>query len=525
MRRFLLSADAVRDAAAVHGDAILIEDGCIAAVGEAARLRRPGLAEQSMGGVVIPGLRDAHLHPVGHAATLHHLSLAGADDLAAVAEALGAAAAGQPPGTAVLALRLDDEALAEGRLPDRSLLDRAAPGHPVLVVRHCGHIAVANSAALEAAGIGPATPDPPGGSLDRDASGRPTGVLRETAVAPVAAALEPLLPPLQAGHLTAAVGALAGVGLTGLGAIVAAGPGLWGGGPSELDLLLEAAADLPLPLRALVITGTPAGLEAAARRLEAAGPMVSFLGLKAFADGSLGGHTAALRRPYADRPASCGTLRLEPAWAREMIRAALSLGGVVAVHAIGDAALGRVLDAFEAAIAAGADPSRLRVEHASVVPPGDLERLAGLGVTACIQPSFLPADSAWLEARLGPDRLPYAYNFGTLAAAGVPLAGGSDCPVEPPHPLWGMASARDRAGFRPQEALGAAAALELFTAGAARAIGDQAALEPGDPATFTVLDGDPVASAADGLRRLRVLATFVGGREVVPSRDPPAWRD
>ena len=160
----------------------------------------------------------------------------------------------------MLALRLDDEALAEGRLPDRALLDRAAPGRPVLVVRHCGHIAVASTAALEAAGIGPDTPDPEGGSLDRDDRGRPNGVLRETAVAPVAAALQPLLPPLSPGDLAAAVASLAGVGLTGLGAIVSIDQGLWGGSGSELDLLLEAARDLPLPLRVLVIAADPGEL-------------------------------------------------------------------------------------------------------------------------------------------------------------------------------------------------------------------------------------------------------------------------
>ncbi|MFH1330820.1 MAG: amidohydrolase family protein, partial [Actinomycetota bacterium] len=415
--------------------------------------------------------------------------------------------------------------LAEGRLPDRGLLDRAAPGRPVLVVRHCGHIAVASTAALEAAGIGPGTPDPEGGSLDRDDRGRPTGVLRETAVTPVAAALRSLLPPLGPNDLAATVASLTGVGLTGLGAIVSTDQGLWGGSGSELALLLEAAPALTLPLRVLVIAATPAELEAAAGRLGDAGPMVSFLGLKAFADGSLGGHTAALRRPYADRPGNTGTLRLDPAWAAPMIRTAASLGGITAVHAVGDAALSRVLDIFEGAVAAGIDPTRLRVEHASLVPPQDLERLAALGVTACIQPSFLPSDSPWLEARLGRERLPFAYNFRSLADAGVPLAGGSDCPVEPPHPLWGMASARDRAGFRPQEALPAAAALALFTTGAARAIGEEAGLTPGSPATLTVLDGDPVAVGAEELRRMRVVTTFVGGREVAVPEGMPAWRD
>ena len=525
MPPFLLTAATVRDAGGVRGDALVIDGGTIAAVGQASRLRRAGLAERHLAGVVVPGLRDAHFHPVGHAAALHRLSLAGAPDLAAVADLVAAAAAAQPPGGAVVALRLDDEALAERRLPDRDLLDRAAPGHPVMVVRHCGHIAVANTAALAAAGIGPGTPDPPGGSRDRDDRGRLTGVLRETAVAPVAAALRSLVPPLAPRDLVAAVASLAGVGLTGLGAIVSTDQGLWGGGGSELDLLLEAAPDLPLPLRALVIAASPGELEAAARRLGAAGPMVTFLGLKAFADGSLGGHTAALRRPYTDRPETAGTSSLDPAWAAEMIGAAADLGGITAVHAIGDAALGRVLEVFEKAVAAGLDPARLRVEHASLVPPEDLRRLAALGVTACIQPAFLPADSPWLADRLGPGRLPYAYNFRTLADAGVPLAGGSDCPVEPPHPLWGLAAARDRAGFRPEEALTAAEALALFTTGAAGAVGEDARLVPGAPATLTVLGGDPVAATPAELRRMATPAVFVAGREITPPAGSVAWKD
>lgn len=525
MPSWLLTVRAGRDASSLRGNAVLVENGSIAAVGEAGRLRRPGLAEHHFDGVVVPGLRDAHFHPVGHAAALHALSLAGAASLADISRMISAAAAEQSPGTAILALRLDDEALGERRLPDRALLDQAAPGRPVLAVRHCGHIAVASTAALEAAGIGPGTPDPADGTMDRDALGRPNGILRETAVTPVAAALQPLLPPLTPGDLTAAVASLSGVGLTGLGAIVSVDQGLWGGSGSELDLVLEAGSDLPLPLRVLVIAATPAELRAAAHRLEAAGPRITFLGLKAFADGSLGGHTAALRRPYCDHPETAGALRLDPVWAAEMIREAASMGGTTAIHAIGDAAVGRVLDVFETAVAGGVDPSLLRMEHASVVPPDDLRRLAALGVTACIQPAFLPSDSPWLEARLGSERLPYAYGFRTLAQAGIPLAGGSDCPVEPPHPLWGMASARDRAGFLPEESLTAAQALALFTSGAARAIGEEARLGPGAPATFTILDRDPVTTEPAELRRIRVLGVFVAGRRVEPPPGVAPWRD
>lgn len=521
----LFRAQAVLDAGGRLGDALLVRGATVVAIGEAPRLRRPGLPEQALPGVVVPGLGDAHLHPVGHAAALHGPSLAGAADFRAIGEALREAADGLPPQAALVAMRLDDEALAEGRLPDRHLLDRSLPDRAVLVVRHCGHIAVASTAALQAAGIGPGTADPPGGSIDRDEGGAPTGVLRETAVAPVAAALRSRQAPLAPAAVAQAVASLARVGLTFLGGIVSLDEGLWGAGASELDLLAEAAPGLALPVGALVIADTPAELAAAARRLERAGPMVSFLGLKLFADGSLGGHTAALRRPYSDRPGHGGTHRLDPNRAGEMIRAAAALGGMTAVHVIGDAALDRVLDVMEGAIAAGVDPGRLRVEHVSLATPADCRRLAGLGITACIQPSFLPSDFPWLPARLGPERLGNAYPFRSLAEAGVPLAGGSDCPVEPPHPLWGMAAARDRAGFLPEQALSPARALDLFTAGAGRAVGRDSRLAPGLPATFTVLAGDPLAAGPAALREMPVLATFVSGREVVPPAGVEPWRD
>ncbi len=217
---------------------------------------------------------------------------------------MAAAAAAQPPGTAVVALRLDDEALAEGRLPDRGLLDRAAPGRPVLVVRHCGHIAVASTAALEAAGIGPGHPRPRRAARWTATTGAgPPGSCARRRWPRWPPPCSPSSPRSSPGDLAAAVASLAGVGLTGLGAIVSIDQGLWGGGGSELDLLLEAAPDLPLPLRVLVIAADPAELRG--RRPPPGGgraPWSPSSGLKAFADGSLGGHTAALRRPYADRP-------------------------------------------------------------------------------------------------------------------------------------------------------------------------------------------------------------------------------
>jgi predicted amidohydrolase YtcJ len=281
---------------------------------------------------------------------------------------------------------------------------------------------------------------------------------------------------------------------------------------------------LPIRIHTLVVAGTPSELELAADRLRSAGGRVDFLGVKMFGDGSLGGHTAAMREPFADRPDQLGTHRLDPAWAAEMARAAVDLGGRVAVHAIGDAANDRVLDLMETLIAEGIDPAVLRIEHASVLTPDGIDRFGRTGVTACVQPAFLASEVGWLERRLGPERLAHTYAFRSLAGAGAPLAGSSDSPVEPPHPLWGMAAARDRCGMVPAEALPAEDAFRLFTAGAAAAIGESALLAPGHPADLTVLEADPVETGADDLRRVAIRAVFVEGERVPIPDGITAWQ-
>jgi predicted amidohydrolase YtcJ len=519
----LVTADVVRTASGAHGDAVLMSDGAVVAVGRANDLReRASAVDAYPGGTITAGFRDAHMHPVGHAASLHRPNLKAAPDFAAIADLVRDAARTQPPGSAIAALRLDDESLAEGRLPDRGFLDSVVADRPVLLVRYCGHVSVANTAALEAAGIVPGTPDPPGGTIDRDDFGRPTGVLRETASDLASAAVRSLAPPVTPDQLAAAGAALAAVGLTGVGGIVSTAGGCWAGPGSELDALIAAAPELPIDVGVLVIADAPGDLERAAERIADAGGRLRFLGWKAFSDGSLGGHTAAMREPFADRPDTRGTDRLDPAWAREMALTSVRLGGRVAIHAIGDAANGTVLDVMEGLIREGVDPASLRVEHASVLTREDIARFGRLGVTACVQPAFLASETSWLEKRLGPERMRRTYPFRSLLEAGTPIAGSSDCPVEPPHPLWGVAVARDRAGLVPEEALDAEEALALFTTGAADAIGADAGLASGSPADLVVLDTDPGASP-DDLRRARVLATYVDGDRVDTPDAATAW--
>lgn len=498
----LLTAQAVVTPGGAIGDAVLVEGDRVAAIGKAADLRRPGVEEvPHAGGYILPGLVDAHIHPLDLTATRHGMSLQDASSLEEVTERLATAAGRLAFHQALLASHLDEERLAEGRLPTRWDLDRAVADRPVLVFRRCGHIAVANSAALLAAGVGPATPDPPGGAYDRHSEGEPNGVLRETAVDRVAAALEPLAPGPTAQQLHATLVGLAERGLARLHAIVSAADGESCARDDDLATLAEVAPVSPLQLEVLVIASHPDTLRRAAELLASAGGRVRFRGWKAFADGSLGGHTAALHQPYADRPGTRGVLRLDPDWAREMATTALELGGEVAIHAIGDLAADRVLDLYQELAEGGSDPQRLRIEHASLLTDAAVERMAALGAVASVQPAFLPSDSPWLEKRLGAHRLPLAYRFGDLAAAGVPLLAGSDAPVEEPDPWWGMAAARTG---EPHQRLTPAQALAAFTR----------PLRVGDPADLVVADRNPLQEEPDGVAGTRVIASFVGGRPV-----------
>ncbi len=518
MTPIAVKADAIVTGAGRLGDTLVIEDGKVAKVGD-------GLVTDhriQFDGVLVPGLRDAHFHPTTYTASLVQPVLKTAADFAEVGARLRNAADSAPPGAPIVALRLDDETLAEGRLPTRTDLDALVSDRPVLLHRYCGHVAIANTLALDLAGVGPDTRDPAGGSLDRH-DGVPNGILRETAVTLVAAAMAhqggSSVSPEQ---LTTAMGGLASLGLTSIGAILGCGDSTWADLGDETVLMSEAAADIPIKLNVLVIARDMAQLEAAAGRVS--GGNIRFIGLKAFGDGSLGGHTAAMHQPFSDVD-TMGTLRLDHDWAVALSRQALAISRRIAIHAIGDRANAAVLDVFEELIGGGTDPARLRVEHASVLGKEEIARFVSSGVTASVQPAFMASETKWLEDRVGPERLSLTYPFRTLTDAGVPLAGGSDCPVEPPHPLWGMAAARDRCGIVPDQGLSAGEALALFTSGAAAAIDEPDPLAVGSPADFVILDRDPLQSTPDQLRDANVIATYIDGRLVDVSNVDEVWRE
>ena len=294
------------------------------------------------------------------------------------------------------------------------------------------------------------------------------------------------------------VGALAGLASLGLGrltTIISVGEPLWCESPDELAALLAVAPGLPLDLDVLVIADTPDDLSLAATALDQGPPNVRFAGWKSFADGALGGRTAALYDDFSDEPGNRGILRFDRERSLAMANRCRQLGGQIAVHAIGDRANDIVLDFFAELIALDFDPAGLRIEHASMLGPSSRKIMGELGVTASVQPSFITSEVDWLEHRVGP-RLPDTYCLGKMAEAGIRLIGGSDSPVEDPNPWPAMAAART-GGLDPLKAY------NLY--GPPLGVGNR-----GD---VLVLDRSPLAEDVEGTA---VIGIFREGKEITP---------
>lgn len=468
--------------------------GDIVATGPAARRaagRDPRIVE--VRGRVLPGLHDAHLHLGWLAQRRLGVELEGARSLGEALRRIERFAARQPrPDGWVRGRGWYNDAWPEPGFPNRHQLDQAVKGRPALMVRKDGHSGWASSAALAVAGINRETGDPPGGVIDRDAGGEPTGILREKALDLVRRLVpEPGAAELDRG-LQAALGDLARLGLTSVHSM---------DGARELAALQRLHERGRLPLR--VTYNLPYADLAHAERLGIRSGwgdgQLRVWGVKAFLDGSLGSRTAEMLD-------GSGVSMLEQGELVELARRCAAAGLNVAWHAIGDGAVRRALDALEP-LAGAHRWWRPRIEHAQCVDAADLPRFRRAGVIASMQPIHAVSDRE-LADREWAGRTAGAYAWGALLGAGARLAFGSDAPVEPADPLAGIEAAtvwRRRAGWHPELAISRAAALRAYTQDAAYAVGLESRagrLRPGMWCDLTVVDGD------------RVSATVVGGRPV-----------
>lgn len=501
------------------------DSGRILAVGgrEALAARYPGARRLDFAGAtLVPGLIDAHGHVANLGFAQLRVDLAGTRGKGDILERLRAFARDLPRGAWLTGRGWDQNDWPEAEFPTAADLDAAFPDRPVWLTRVDGHAGWANSAALRAVRRDlSGTWQPDGGRILRDAAGRPTGVFIDAAMDLMREAVPPVDDATAERALVLGMQAAVRHGLTGVHDM---------GVPlADLARYRRLADRGAMPLRVYALAdGDREALATLCRDGLYAHPggRLRMRGVKLYMDGALGSRGAALVEPYSDAPDNRGLLVVEPSALHGLVERARGCGVQLAIHAIGDRGNREVLDAYERALAGASGAAlRWRIEHAQVLAPGDLPRLAKLGVIASIQPTHATSDMPWAEARVGPKRIVGAYAWRQLRDSGARLALGSDFPVESVDPRLGLHAATTRTdaagqpagGWRPEEKLTAFEALRGFTLDAAYAAfmeDEVGSLEAGKRADFVVLGEDPLAVEPERLRELDVRATYVDGRPV-----------
>lgn len=459
------------------------------------------------GATVLPGFTDCHIHLIQYGISLQNLDLRGIRSITEMKELVSARA--RQSDSWIIGGGWDQERFAENRYPTREDLDEASPEKPVFLWRVCGHICVVNSKALEIAGVNRATPDPVGGSIDRNEAGDPTGIVREMSVGLIERYFPKLTLEDYENAALAACEKAVEAGLTSVHCII--------GSELELRALLRAKASGRLPIRFYLFI--PVDLLDDASRLGLSNGFgdewVRLGGVKIFTDGSLGARTAALEAPYSDDPMNRGMLIYTQQQLDDIVAKAHRSDLQIAGHAIGDRAITMLLDSIEKADRTIPGKNlRHRVEHASVLSSNLIRRLRVLKLVASVQPHFTVSDF-WVEKRLGPERTRLTYAYSSLLKGGVISVGGSDCPVEPLAPLSGIGAAVNRAN--PAEALNVEDTLTLYTRSAAYASFEEdlkGTITPGKYADLVVLQEDPRKVTRSKISEIAVLMTIAGGRVV-----------
>lgn len=527
-------------------EALAARDGRVVAAGPRSEIEALVGEETEVvdleGRLALPGFVEAHAHFLGLGAALLQLDLRGAESWQAVVQQVADAAETTPEGQWITGRgwhqekwQMPPERTVRG-FPVHDRLSAAVPDHPVVLTHASGHAILANARAMELAGIGDDTPDPPGGEILRDDSGRATGVFNESAEGLIQNAREAggvegdsqRRAELRRRIETASRECLA----KGITTFHDAGTGF-----DEIAVLQEAAQDGTLGLRLWMMAAAStdelaeklpdfAG-EAHAISVEG-GQRLIVGGIKRYMDGALGSRGAWLLEPYSDAPGETGLAQTEAEELREVAEVAVENGVQLCVHAIGDRANRVVLDVYEETFAAHpeAEDLRWRVEHAQHLHPDDVPRFAELGVVASMQPVHCTSDGPWVPQRLGEERSENgAYVWRDLLDSGAVIASGTDAPVEDVDPVANFHAAvtremPDGEAFHPEQALTREEALRSMTVDAAWSAfqeDDLGSLAPGKLADVVVLSRDLLRVPEEEIRDAEVDLTILGG-EIVHRR-------
>lgn len=478
------------------------------------------------GKLLLPGFNDAHVHFVSGGRQLDAIQLNDATSAQEFARRIGERAKVTPKGEWILGGNWDETKWNPPNMPTKELIDAVTPDIPVFVSRYDGHMGLANSAALRLAGITANTPDPPGGTVVRDAQGNPTGALKDAATAYIDKVIPPLTHDQRLRIVRRALAYAASVGVTSAQHMVASYEDI-----AVYNELLQKG-DLTTRIYAAPSITYVDDLAKLGVGHAFGGPYLRIGALKAFADGSLGSGTAYFYEPFLNQGNNRGLLsdEMHPiSLMRDRYLKADAAGLQLCTHAIGDEGISTILDLYADVIKAhGESDRRLRIEHAQHMAAKDFDRFAQLHVIASVQPYHAIDDGRFAESHIGHDRASRTYAFRTFLNHGVRLAFGTDWEVAPLDPLLTVYAAVTRAtldgknpnGWFPEQKLSVAEAIEAYAMGSAYAEfqeNEKGSITPGKLADMVLLSDDLFSIAPDKIRDVRILKTFVGGKVVFDS--------
>ena len=509
--------------------AVAVKGGRILAVGDTAAVRRYVGGETQVlsarGGLIMPGFADGHTHFINGGFQLVSVDLRDAATPQEFIRRLKAYAQKLKPGEWITGGDWDHTLWKGAPLPRREWIDSVTPNNPVFVDRLDGHEALANSAAIRAAGVTKDTPTPPGGEILRDPrTGEPVGIFKDQALGLIGKAVPEPSPEQRDSALARALAHAASLGVTATSHVSA----------SWADLAsyrrLEKAGRMTVRVALYLDLSEWRAVADTIRRSGSGDDWVRIGGLKGYVDGSAGSRTAYFFDPYADSAGYAGLMQYAEPDLRSWIGNADSAGLQVTVHAIGDRANAIILDIYDSvAKVHGARDRRFRVEHAQHLRPQDIPRFGRLGVIASMQPYHAIDDGRWVEGRIGPVRIKTTYAFRTLLDTGAKLGFGSDWTVAPLDPILGVYAAVTRRtldgknpnGWVPEQKITVGEALHAYTEGNAYATfneGKWGTLAPGYYADLVVVDRNLFTVPPDSLDRAKVSYTVVGGKVVYSRR-------
>ncbi len=503
-------------------EAVAVTDGRIVAVGRIAEITGligPHTEKIDLAGAALyPGFTDAHAHLLGIGMRELTLNLEGVASIEELVDIVAANVSETSPGDTIYGRGWIETGWPEKRFPSRDDLDPVSPDNPVVLYRADGHAALANSAALAAAGVNEATPDPEGGRIDRDSSGRPTGILIDNAMGLIGAVVGGPSPAAREDAYKIGAEVYAAYGWTGIHNMSVE--------PADVAVMENLAKTGAVPIR-IYNALDPEGLDwliANTPHTDETGRIVT-RSVKLYVDGALGSRGAALSEPYSDRPDTAGLLLMQEGEALAMMRMAKNAGVQVATHAIGDRGNKLVLDWYEAVISNDEPSPRWRIEHSQILHVEDIPRFADLGVIASMQPSHAIGDLYFAPDRLGAGRLAGAYAWRSLIDKGAIVAGGTDAPVERGDPLiefYAAVARKSLEGFsnpdwHPEQAVTREEALKMFTAGPAYASFQEdelGTIEVGKRADFTAFSKDIMTIPDAEILTAKATLTVVDGKVV-----------